>query len=109
MSHKGIVQGLDARRRRGAKAIGMAEQLTIGELLRANVFCEDDVQAAVDAYLADPTTRWLRLRGSYALDVAEAVGSNIAARETLRRPRPIEPVKRRVVRSAILRARPEKR
>jgi len=87
----------------------MAEQPTIGELLRANVFSEDDVHAAVDAYLADPTTRWLRLPGSYELDVADAVASNIAARETLRRPRPTEPVKRRVVRSAILRARPEKR
>lgn len=87
----------------------MVEQLTIGELLRANVFCEDDVHAAVDAYLADPTTRWVRLRGSYALDVAEAVASNIAARETLRRPRPAEPVKRSVVGSAMLRARPERR
>ena len=51
----------------------MAESSTTGDLYKAKAITEEDMRAAVDAYMADPTTSLFVMGDGYGLDLAEAV------------------------------------
>ena len=88
----------------------MARNSTTGELLKAKTVTEDEIVAAVDVYMADPSASLFQFADGHSLDVAAAVETlpltwakaivaNLQATEELRRA---------AVRAAILLARPEK-
>ncbi|WP_132254418.1 hypothetical protein [Methylobacterium segetis] len=87
----------------------MAEQPTTGGLFKAKAITEDDVLAAVDAYLADPTTSLFLMGDGYGLDLDAAVRSHAWAAQTVFNAEATDHLKRAAVRTAILLARPEKR
>lgn len=84
----------------------MADQ-TVGELFKAKAILEADVEAATQAYLADPTTGAHPLGDGFRLDLAAAVGDYKRAPEL--QDLSLNPGQRRgIVRTAILLARPVK-
>ena len=81
---------------------------TTGELYKAKTLTEDEIGAAVDAYMADPTTTAFLFGDGYRIDLAEAVRSHEWAAVTVGTKDATEHLKRAAVRTAILLARPEK-
>jgi hypothetical protein len=80
---------------------------TTGDLHKAKTLTEADVQAAVDAFMADPTTTAFLFGDGYRIDLAEAVSSHEWAKVTLANKDTTDHLRRAAVRSAILLARPE--
>ncbi|GEP07405.1 hypothetical protein [Methylobacterium oxalidis] len=87
----------------------MSEALTIGELFKAKAITDDDVRAAVDAYMVDPSATLFVMGDGHGLNLAEAVQSHEWAKAAVEHPTAIDRLKRAAVRTAILLARPEKR
>jgi hypothetical protein len=86
----------------------MADNPTTGELYKAKVVTEADIVAAVDAFIADPTTTLFVLGAGYRLDLAGAVRSHPFANATISGGEATRTRKYSAVRTAILLARPEK-
>jgi hypothetical protein len=82
---------------------------TTGELFKAKAITAEDLHAAVDAYMADPTTTLFVMGESYGLNLAEAVRLHEWASVTVAHSTATDHLKRTAVRTAILLARPEKR
>ncbi|WP_336488244.1 hypothetical protein [Methylobacterium nigriterrae] len=88
----------------------MAEaSATIGDLVKAKAVTAGQVEAAVDAYMADPTTTLFQFADECVLDLAAAVKADRHASAVLRDKTVFKGAKRAAVRTAILLARPEKR
>ena len=86
----------------------MAETPTTGELFKAKAILNEDVDAAVDAFMADPTLTAFLMGDGYVLDLAAAVQANPFAKRMLADPAMRDALKRTAVRAAILLARPVK-
>ncbi|POR42688.1 hypothetical protein [Methylobacterium sp. V23] len=86
----------------------MAENPTTGDLYKAKAILDADVVAAVEAFMADPTTTAFLFSDGYRIDLAEAVSSHEWAKVTVANRDATEHLKRVAVRTAILLARPEK-
>lgn len=86
----------------------MAEQPTVGTLFKSKDIDVDALHAAVDAYLADPTTTEFPLGGGYVLDLAAAVEAHPASRKALADPKESPVFKRTMVHTAIILAHPRK-
>ena len=86
----------------------MAETPTIGELYKVKAILGADLDAAVDAFMADPKTSQFMFAGGYSLDLMVAVRAQAAARKLMKDPESSLALKRSVVRRAILLARPSK-
>ncbi|HEV2545057.1 MAG TPA: hypothetical protein VGU70_20090 [Methylobacterium sp.] len=78
---------------------------TVGELFKAKAVADDEVNAAVDAFLANPATGVVPLANGCRINVAEAVEAHPFARATLSGEKPTPSRKRKAVRAAILLAR----
>jgi hypothetical protein len=87
----------------------MAESPTVADLFKAKALTDNDILAAVDAYMADPTTTLFVMGNGYGLNLAEAVRSHEWASVTVAHSTATDHLKRTAVRTAILLARPEKR
>ena len=87
----------------------MTESPTTGELYKAEAITDDDLDAAVEAYIADPRTTVFVMGDTYQLDLRAAVKAHPFARDNLRNPEASPGLKRAAVRKAILLARPKKR
>ena len=81
---------------------------TTGELFKAKAVTDADIAAAVDAYIADPSTKGFTLGNGYQLDLSETVRSNQFAALILQDPHANETHKQVAIRTAILLVRPEK-
>lgn len=81
---------------------------TTGELFKAKAVTDADVAAAVDAFMADPSTKGFALGEGYRIDLLETVSSSKFASLIVQDPHANETHKRVAVRTAILLARPEK-
>lgn len=81
---------------------------TTSELYKAKTLTEGDIGAAVDAYMADPTTTAFLFGDGYRIDLAEAVRTHEWAAVTVATKDATEHLKRAAVRTAILLARLEK-
>lgn len=86
----------------------MAEHPTTGELYKAKTLIDEDIVAAVDAFMADHTTTAFLFGDGYRIDLAEAVRLHEWASVTFGTKDASEHLKRAAVRTAILLARPEK-
>ncbi|ACS43776.1 hypothetical protein [Methylorubrum extorquens] len=85
----------------------MADQTpTLGELFKAKKVLDEEVVAAVDAYMADPTTGLFMIGEGYGVDLAAAVAANGWATERYNAKGATEAHRRHAVRTAILLARP---
>jgi hypothetical protein len=81
---------------------------TAGELYESKAILEEDVDAAVDAYIDNPLKDAHRLGSGYTIDLAAAVHASPFAVGILADPETKEASMRGAVRSAILLARPVK-
>ena len=86
----------------------MATNPTTGELFKAKSLTDADIDAAVDAFMADPTTTLFVLKDGYRIDLAAAVRTHEWASVTVGTKDATEHLKRVAVRTAILLSRPEK-
>ncbi|AWN43768.1 hypothetical protein [Methylobacterium durans] len=64
----------------------MADRLTIGDLFKSHALAEDDITAAVEAFMADPKTAVFAIAGNYSVNLASAVKAHPFARDNLRNP-----------------------
>lgn len=88
----------------------MADQIpTLGELYKGKKITEEEVVAAVAAFMADPTGTKFTFGSGYELDLARTVAANSWAAERHAAPNATEVHKRNAVRTAILLARPTQR
>ncbi|GJD97323.1 hypothetical protein [Methylobacterium iners] len=85
----------------------MADDPYFGDLFKAKAISDEDVNAAVDAYMADPTTGRFMI-GEHPADLASAVARSPYAQSMLADPGIENASKRSAVRTAILLARPVK-
>ena len=84
----------------------MAEPQTTGELFKAKEILDEDIAAAVDAFMANPTgATAIPLGEGYELDAIAAVAASKFAREAMVSPDASDHLKRAAVRTAILLAR----
>lgn len=81
---------------------------TTGELFKAKAVTDADIAAAVDAFLADPSTSAFLFGEGYRIDFTEAVRAHVWASATTENKDATDHLKRAAVRTAILLARPEK-
>ena len=86
----------------------MAANPTVFDLWRAGRITDYDIDAAIDAYLADPKAEWFRFACGDEVDVAAAVEADLPARAAVADPDRSSKFKRTVVRAAILLAHPVK-
>lgn len=87
----------------------MLDDATLWDLVTGEHVAIEDFTAAVDAYLAAPTTRDHPVGQSYFLDLAAAVAAHAAAPDATAYVDANEPSRRSVVRSALLMAKPKVR
>jgi S-adenosylhomocysteine hydrolase len=81
---------------------------TDGELFKAKTVTDDEVNAAVDAYHADPASTAHLIADGYSLDLAAAVAGHRWASEVIASPEATSALRRAATRTAILLARVQK-
>ncbi|CAO4140615.1 hypothetical protein LPLAFNJD_LOCUS736 [Methylorubrum aminovorans] len=81
---------------------------TVGELFKAKVVTDEQVNAAVEAYLAKPETNAHPIADGYVLDLAAAVAGHAWASEVIASPEASPGLRRAATRTAILLARAQK-
>ena len=86
----------------------MASDQTFGDLYKAKAILEADLDAAVEAYMTDPTTFRFAIGDGYAADLAAIVKASTFATLMLCDPANAPKSKRSAVRTAILLSRPVK-
>ena len=86
----------------------MANDATFGDLYKAKAIIEADLEAAVDAFMADPTTYRVAVGEGYAVDPHAAVSASPFALGMLAKPEAKPGSKRSAVRTAILLSKPVK-
>ena len=84
----------------------MTRKLTTAALRDLNLIGEDEVTAAIEAFLADPRTPTFVFKEGYRLDLAKAVRRHPGADDFVNRGNAGPSLKRPFVRAAILEARP---
>lgn len=87
----------------------MASAPTTSELTKTAAVRPEDVEAAVTAYLADPTCGTFALGDDYTLDLAATVGADRWATAVLRSRGLGERTRRTAVRTAFMLACPKER
>ncbi|UYW34503.1 hypothetical protein [Methylorubrum extorquens] len=87
----------------------MADSLpTVGELFKAQAITDEQVNAAVEAYLKDPETRAYPIADGYVLDLAAAVAGHGWASSVVGSPEFSLGFKRGAVWTAVVLARAQK-
>ncbi|WP_043356819.1 hypothetical protein [Methylobacterium sp. B1] len=87
----------------------MPDDATLWDLVTAERIAIEDVGAAIDVYLAEPTTQNHPIGPDHSLDLAAAVAAHAFASATVVDPDSDEPSRRMAVRSALLMGRPTAR
>lgn len=87
----------------------MSDEATLWDLVTAERIAIEDVGAAVDAYLAEPTTQDHRIGPDHVLDLAAAVAAHPFAPVIMVDTEADEPSRRMAVRAALLMSRPSAR
>ncbi len=82
----------------------MPSLLTVADLHAQLQVMESDLDAAVSAYLADPSTYLFRLPQGFGVDLAAAVQASALARSVIARPDSTTAQRRAALRRAILAA-----
>ncbi|TXM92099.1 hypothetical protein FV222_23700 [Methylobacterium sp. WL103] len=79
---------------------------TTGDLFKAKIVTDDEVNTAVDIFMRAADVRLFRFASGHTLDLAAAVRASRHATATLTEPTAKDGSKRSAVRTAILLARP---
>lgn len=87
----------------------MLHDQTLWDLVSAEDIAIEDVAAAVDTYLADPTTGEHHIDARFSLDLAAAVTQYASAQQMAELRDTHAPSRRSAVRSALLMAKPTRR
>ncbi|MGE8130969.1 hypothetical protein ACQKQD_28710 [Methylobacterium sp. NPDC080182] len=87
----------------------MSVEATLWDLVTAERIAIEDVGAAVDAYLAEPTTQDHAIGPDHVLDLAAAVAAHPSAPAIVVDTESDEPSRRMAVRAALLMSRPTTR
>ena len=87
----------------------MKPDRTIGELLRQGLISQDDVDAAVDAAAAAPSTKHVPVGGGYLLNLLNFLRAHTFTSRILRDPDASQSLKKAALRKVIQMARVEKR
>ena len=87
----------------------MANDPYFGDLYKRMAITDADLDAAVDAVMADPTTARFSIGEEYTADLAAAVAASPYAQDMLADPGSKDGSKRAAVRTAILMTRPVRR
>lgn len=87
----------------------MSDDVTLWDLVTAQRIAIEEVGAAIDLYLAEPTTQGYPIGRDHVLDLAAAVAAHAFAPATLVDADADEPSRRMAVRSALLMGRPTTR
>ncbi|WP_375454920.1 hypothetical protein [uncultured Methylobacterium sp.] len=85
----------------------MIDLRTVGDLRTAQRITDEEVEAAVDAFMADPLPPMFVFRHGYRLNLLKAVRNHPGARVFMERSDVGPALKRPFVRAAILLARPK--
>ena len=80
---------------------------TIGELVKAKAIALEDIQSAVDAFVANPKIGEYNLGGGYVLDLTATIANSMYARTVWEDANHTPVRKRDAVRTAILLAMPK--
>ncbi|GJD97616.1 hypothetical protein OCOJLMKI_4849 [Methylobacterium iners] len=88
--------------------VRMTEKLTTAALCQLELIAEHEVDAAVDAYMADPLAPTFVFREGYRLNLAKAVRRHPGADDVVSRGKVGPALVRPFVRAAILQARPDR-
>jgi hypothetical protein len=86
----------------------MAELPTTGDLLKQGLITDEDVDAAVEAFLGDPTLRVFIFGNACRLNLGAAVKAHRFAVTALRDPEASSGLKRATVATAIMLAQPQR-
>ncbi|MFB0488317.1 hypothetical protein ABIE45_000903 [Methylobacterium sp. OAE515] len=86
----------------------MAEPPTVADLRRAGIISSQEIVAAIDVYLRDPTAGPYRFASGHNLDIAALVNATPAF-EAVDRSGPKEKAFRMVLTAAVMSAQPIKR
>ncbi|ACL55577.1 hypothetical protein [Methylobacterium nodulans] len=86
---------------------GMTDRPTIGDLLRLKIVSRDELQAAVDGYIADPKPGWREIAGGVGIDIAAAVNADAHTKQLMRWSDVPLATREMALRTAILMAKPE--
>ena len=86
----------------------MANDPTFGDLYKAKAILEADLEAAVEAYMTDPSIDQFAISGKHIADPAAAVKASTFATLMLCDPANAPKSKRSAVRAAILLSKPVK-
>lgn len=86
----------------------MASDAFFGDLFKSKTITDADLNSAVEAYMADPTTGRFEIANGLFVDLAAAVAASPYAKDMLADPEIKDVSKRSAVRTAILLARPVK-
>lgn len=81
---------------------------TVGELFKAKAVTDDQVNADIDAYQADPGTTAHPITDGYSLDLAAAVAGHGWASQVVANPESSPGLNRGAIQTAILLARARK-
>ena len=87
----------------------MSDDATLWDLVTTECIAIEAVGAAVDVYLAEPTTQAHPIGPDHILDLAAAVAAHASAPATMIDSEANEPSRRIAVRTALLMARPATR
>ncbi|GEP11094.1 hypothetical protein [Methylobacterium gnaphalii] len=85
----------------------MSDQPTIGEMRKAAAVTDDQIEAAVKAYLKAPDTEAFEIADGLTLNLARAMSAHTPTRKALADKNATETFRRTMVRTAILLARPD--
>lgn len=86
----------------------MTEKLTTAALCDLNLIAEDEVAAAVDAYMADPLAPPFIFKEGYRLNLAKAVRRHPGADDVVKSGKVGPALVRPFVHAAVLQARPDR-
>jgi hypothetical protein len=87
----------------------MSDDATLWDLVTDERIAIEDVGAAVDVYLSEPSTQDYPIGPDHVLDLAAAVAAHASAPLTMADSEADEPSRRMAVRAALLMARPASR
>ncbi|MCJ2042891.1 hypothetical protein MKK55_28670 [Methylobacterium sp. J-059] len=79
---------------------------TTGDLIKAKTIASDEVNAAVDVFMRDPTVSLFRFASGHTVDPAAAVKDHEPSRKAVANPEAGDQYRSGMVRTAILLARP---
>lgn len=101
-----VVAAIRARLSLGAISGRPQLPVTVANLLGRGLIGEDEVWAAVDGYLADPTVRPHRFSSGHVLDVAAIAIPTRGIRNVLAAPSLTDALRREVIRTMVILAEP---